>query len=86
MIDLRFEANLRWLEWIFRGESDLNSESALVVWWIVLKKQKHAMSHRTRINSSAIVKTMTKEIVFCFLTYRAHQARPNQDVSIVDLE
>lgn len=84
MIDFCFEANLRWLEGILSGESDLNSESALVVRWIVLRKRKQAMSHCARVVFDC--EDMTKEIVRCFSTHRAHKARPNQDVSIVDLE
>ncbi len=39
MVDLGLETYLWWLEWILRGESDLNSKSALVVWWIVLRNE-----------------------------------------------
>lgn len=39
VINLCFEAYLRWLEWIFSWKINLNAKSPFVVWWIVLKSQ-----------------------------------------------
>lgn len=39
VVDLCFEANFRWFEWIFCREVNLNAESTLVVRRIVLKSK-----------------------------------------------